>query len=123
MSEWPENNEIASFIDLVEPVVDAIKQAYKLRFKGYKDLTWRGPSLPESMAAGCFQYDEKFKAHNLKYSCQDQGRSPLEEIVRRDIQLGIEQGRRNAIKERSKWEQVEAVIAEAAGYPNDRPPQ
>ena len=123
MAEWPENNEIARFPDLVEPVVDAIKQVYRLRFKGYKDLTWRGPSLPESMAAGCHQYDEKFKAHNLKYGCQDQGRSPLEEIVAAAIQLGIEQGRRYALKERSEWERASVLMAEAISQSNDHTKQ
>ena len=103
MADWPEDDKIAQFPDLCDPVVDLVRQAYSLKRKPAikKGLDWKGPSLPKSMRATCFEFQEKLNAENLRYDDEEQGRDPITIIISIAIQLGIEQGRRALLHEQS----------------------
>ena len=96
MTDWPENDELMRFEDLSKPVEDLVRQAYSLRRKPAikEGLGWKGPSLPESMAATCLDFAETISAEGLRYNDEEQGRDPLITIIGIAVQLGIEQGRR-----------------------------
>ena len=81
--------------------MDLIRQAYSLKRKAAikKGLDWKGPSLPKSLRATCFEFHEKVSAESLRYDEEEQGRDPLEVIIAIAVQLGIEQGRRVVLQE------------------------
>lgn len=98
MNKWPEKGP-AYFEDLIRPVIKAIKFAYSLQRKNKgRSIPWTGPPR-ESGLSCCPDHAEMLKAHNLKYSEEDQGRDALEEIVGIAIALGIDQGQRITKKE------------------------
>ncbi len=102
MTDWPKNDKTLSFWELTDPVVDLVRQAYFLdpnltAVRG--GLDWKGPSLPKALAAGCLPFDVAVNAENLRYDDEEQGRDPLTVIIGIAVQLGIEQGRRVAIKD------------------------
>jgi len=96
-------------------VEDAIRQAYRLKFRGYRDLKWRGLDIGEDTKAGCFSPDEQLNAGNLRYDQEDQGRSPLRVIVGVAVQLGIEQGRRIEREKREPWERIRKILETVEG--------
>jgi len=94
---WPKDNAPLHFGDLVGPVVKAIRQAYKMRLRRsiYKrGLKWTGYDIGARDKACCCSPDAHLTGENLLYSNNNQGRSPLEEIVALAVKTGIEQGRR-----------------------------
>ena len=91
---WPDENGTVQFHELCEPVEDAIRQLYRLRFRGYRDVNWKGYNIGKRDLACSFSPSKALNASNLRYSQTDQGRTPLGEIVGVAIQTGIEQGRR-----------------------------
>ncbi len=101
MAEWPEDDKVARFIDLTNPVRDLVKQAYSLKRKPAikKGLDWKGPPLPESLHATALEFSDKVSAENLRYDDEEQGRDPMIIIIGIAVQLGIEQGRRISAKE------------------------
>lgn len=94
MKTWPKDKcEVASFDDLCDPIVKAIRFVYKIeRINDGKDVPWSGLPLEGHLLGGCIDAEEKLNASNLKYSEEDQGRDPLREIVALAVQLGICQG-------------------------------
>jgi hypothetical protein len=96
MKEWPDNPSKWVYAeDLIEPVVEAIRFAYDLKRKNEdKDIPYEGYNIGRRDLATCLPVDEHLSAKNLKYSEEDQGRDPLQEIVLVAFQLGVEQGRR-----------------------------
>ena len=92
---WAKNDKAMDFEDLTAPVVNAIRQAFKLERKDRdKDLKWRGPPLPKSLGPRHFPFDEKLTAKRLRQDEDEQNRDALEVLVGVAVQLGIEQGRR-----------------------------
>ncbi len=96
MKAWPESpNETVMFSDLTEPLVRAVKFAYKRTRKNLnKDIPYEGYDIGKSLKASCLPPDESLIAQNLKWQQEDQGRDALEVIMGIAVQLGIEQGRR-----------------------------
>ena len=94
---WPEGGALVHFTELTEPVVRAIEACYSMQPREGildKGVTWSGLDLGAHELAICFSPDEALSGSHLRYSSEDQGRSPLEEIIAIAVQLGIEQGRR-----------------------------
>ncbi len=102
---WPDNNETASFDDMCQPFVDAIKFTYGLKRKNKdKDVPYVGlPLTLSSILAGCPQIATRLTSEMLEYDEDDQGRSALEVIVGCAIQIGIEQGHRMAAEKQKFW--------------------
>ena len=97
LKQWPDNMETVLFPELCEPIYSLIKQQYKLRFRGWKDLKYEGYTNHgegAKLGAGSLDPEEAMTAENLRYSLHEQGRDPLREIIAIAIQLGIEQGTR-----------------------------
>ena len=117
MADWPENDKVLSFWELTDPVVDLVRQAYSLRRKAAikKGLDWKGPSLPKSLAASSFPFDEKVSAENLRYDEEEQGRDPLTVIIGIAVQLGIEQGRRISAAEMNQLKKSLELLGESLG--------
>ena len=92
---WPADDKPHDFEDLCDPVIRAIRFAYKLERKNKgKNVPWNGPSFGIDCAASCLPPHEALRASRLKYAEEDQGRDPLVQIISLALQLGIEQGRR-----------------------------
>lgn len=92
---WPENDEPADFSQIADPIVKAIKFAYKIKRKNEnKDIPWHGLNIGKSERATCPGPFDGLSMENLKWSLEDQGREAIEELVGLAVQLGIEQGRR-----------------------------
>lgn len=94
--EWPAEGKTAYFDDLVQPILKAIRFAYRTTRKNEnKDIKWTGlPLTLTSILAGCPQIEDHLTAESLDYDKNDQGRSALEVLVGCAVQLGIEQGTR-----------------------------
>ena len=103
MHEWPENDGTVGFKEITKPIISLIKQQYRLRFKGWRDLRYNGYDHDLMCGVTCLPPDQAMTASNLQYSLHDQGRAPLDEIVALAVQLGIEQGRRMHIDNDCKW--------------------
>ncbi len=91
---WPENNGVADFGVLVDPLRDAVSAAYKLTRRGVKDIPYDGFDAP----GHGLPIAEQLMADNLNYELHDQGRDAMRVILACAVQVGIEQGRRIAIK-------------------------
>lgn len=92
IKEWKEDP--AYFSDLTDPIVKAIKFAYKLSRKNLgKDIPYSGYDRPSILGTN-HTIPKCFSAENLKYQENNQGISALDEIIAVAVQLGIEQGRR-----------------------------
>jgi hypothetical protein len=90
-------DEPYKFDDMADPVLKAIRFAYKLeRRNKNKNVPWNGPRLGENMRANSPEFAERLRAGRLAYAEEDQGRDALEEIIGIALQVGIEQGRRIA---------------------------
>jgi hypothetical protein len=88
---WPRDNKPASFDDLTSPIISAMRYAYKFERKNMgKDIPYSG--LEHNQTHYCFSIKESFKADNLKYDEEEQGRDALTIIISAAVQLGIEQG-------------------------------
>ena len=106
MKQWPKDGKPAQFSKLVDPIVRAIKFAYKLERKNDgKNIPWAGYNIGKKDLCCCLAANEKLKAKNLAWALDDQGRDALDEIVCLAVQLGIEQGRR------VRAESQESIIA------------
>ncbi len=93
IADWPKDDKPASFEDLADEIVAAIRFAYTLKRKNAgKSIPLAGPDAPEGACVGSGSHC--LSAENLAYSLDDQGREALDEIVGVAIRLGIEQGRR-----------------------------
>jgi hypothetical protein len=94
---WPSDGSPLNFERIGDPIIKAIRFAYRLeRQNGRRSIPWNGPEIGWQERACCPTIAERFKAGNLAYVEDDQGRDALVEIVSAAIQLGIEQGRRLA---------------------------
>ena len=96
MKQWPKDNKsLSSFEELTEPVVRAIRFAYKLERKNSNlDIPWLGYDIGEKEKGTSRSPDKKLSVEKLKYQEEEQGRSALETLIGLAVQLGIEQGRR-----------------------------
>lgn len=93
--KFPRQSQTVRFDKLTGAVKQHLKSQFSFRrINRKKDLSWRGPSLPRFLAATCLSYNDHFKASNLRYSEQEQGRDALTEILGTVVQVGMEQGRR-----------------------------
>jgi hypothetical protein len=95
MKQWPANNGLADFSELIEPLRKAVDFMYDLQRKNAdKDVPWDGLNQGKLTNAGCLDADERLTAEMLKYSDEEQGRDPMTELLILAVHLGIEQGRR-----------------------------
>lgn len=107
---WPENDEPAAFEEISEPIIKAIRFAYRLvRRNKTKDIPWSGLDLGQNEKVTCSRPMTKLTADHLAFALEDQGRDALEEIVSLAIQLGIEQGRRMEITRQKEWDFMSEV--------------
>lgn len=99
MTKWPKDDKLMQFDVLVAAVCKALKVAYVLAPKAFgENIPWIGPSLPKSMAHICLPFNDLLTREQLEYE-ESQGRTILEIIIGIAIKLGIEQGRRIALKD------------------------
>jgi hypothetical protein len=92
---WPENDEPLEFDAITDPIIKAIRYAYKMeRRNGGKDIPWTGPNIGKDSAHVCLGPFEALNAARLAYNEEDQGRDALKVIIGLAMQIGIEQGRR-----------------------------
>ena len=107
---WPDDGKVVDFEDLVEPVCEAIKEAYELVPRDYGErINWNGFALPKFCRATCFPYEEKLTREQLEYSEECQGRDPLREIVAIAVQLGAEQGQRMLMSDGRRRNHIERI--------------
>lgn len=96
MKKWPDNDKPASFEDVAEPFVKAMKFAYTIDRKNIdKSIPYNG--YENGDLAGCPSIKTLFEKESLEYNLNDQGRDALTVIIQAAIQVGIEQGRRIAM--------------------------
>lgn len=96
MKKWPENDKPADFEDLIKPFIPVLRFAYKMRRQNQdKDIPYNG--YEHGSLHVCHPLVEKFKAEQMAYDKDDQGRDALEVIIGAIMQVGIEQGRRIAM--------------------------
>ena len=105
MKKWSnQKDETAIFSDLADPILKAIRFAYKLKRKNIdEDIKWKGYDIGENDKVTCFSPDEKFKVKSLAWALEEHGMDALHEIITVAIQLGIEQGRRLCRREESNY--------------------
>ncbi len=96
---WPKGkSECASFEELTEPIVRALRFAYNFQRKNNKRaIPWTGLSLGPDCAATSLSPEEALSKDSLTWSLDEYGRDALEVVVQIAVQLGIEQGRRLAM--------------------------
>jgi len=91
--EWPADNKPASFEDITDDLVKAVRTAYKLQPTD-KPINWKGLPIGEDDRSRCLEIAHSLSPAQLKYSDEEQNRDPLTTILGVAVQLGIEQGRR-----------------------------
>ncbi len=97
MKKWPDNDKPASFEDVAEPFVKAVKFAYDIKRKNEdKSVPYNG--YENGDLACCPSIKTLFSKESLDYNLDDQGRDALTVIIQAAIQVGIEQGRRIAME-------------------------
>lgn len=106
---WPNDGKPVQFEDISLPVVNAIRQLYRMRFKGYRDVDWRGLDIGASEKACCYPPDKQLSREQLRYDSLEQGRPPLQVLVGLAVQLGIEQGRRIERERRDPLDRIDAL--------------
>jgi hypothetical protein len=97
---WPDDNQIVPFDDIVEPIRDAINQAYRLTRKR-KPIVWTGLDIGRSEKAGGPSPDEDLSVKSLAYHT-DRDRDAMDVIIAHAVRLGIEQGRRLQIEKNKR---------------------
>ena len=103
MKQWPENDQPASFDDLVEEIYQAIRFAYDIERKNEGvDIPLIGPDAPPTTLNPTGS--ECLKVNWLGASPEELIRTPMEVIIGIAIRLGAEQERRA-----SKQKRVEKV--------------
>ncbi len=96
--DWPDNNKMANFKDIADPIIKALKIAMKKGDKVYQEgIEWEGLKQGPANNHICFNPSESLHAKNLTSSKESQGRDIYIEIISIAIQLGFEQGRREVI--------------------------
>lgn len=104
MKEWPTDGATVRFVDLADPIVEAIRFAYDVKRKNRgKDIPWNGYNIGERALLSCHNQQERLTAGSLAYAESDQGRDALTEIISVAVQLGIEQGRRMEWEHMADW--------------------
>ena len=94
MREWPKDDKPADFEDIINPLVDSVKFAYRITRRNVdKDIPYQGYDIGRDCAHVALGA-EALTADNLRDRDENQGRSALTEIISIAVQLGIEQGRR-----------------------------
>jgi len=92
---WPKDDKIVSFVEITEPIREAILFAYTIKRKNKnRSIPWNGLDIGEDEKCTCFSPKDQFHLDNLRYSEDEQGRDALDEILGLAVRLGIEQGRR-----------------------------
>jgi hypothetical protein len=92
---WPEDGSPVALDDLLLPITEAITFAYVME-RRYRDQDIPWDSFEISENAHWPSIKESFRAANLEYAEEDQGRDALDHIIIAAIMLGIEQGQRIA---------------------------
>ena len=96
---WPDNNEMAMFMDIADPIREALQVAIEKGDKVYEEgIEWTGLEQGFSNSATIPNPSEMLHAYHLKYSNERQGRDVYTEIIGIAVQLGMEQGRRQIIE-------------------------
>lgn len=93
---WPSDGSTVDFTDLVEPLVDLMRQRFVER-PDSDTLTYDGYDVGAKHV--CLGIDELIEPANMAWQLEDQGRDALEVLVAACVQVGIEQGRRVARNE------------------------
>ncbi len=121
--DWPEDdNKAASFTDLAQPVVDALKATYRLEPRDpefTQDIPWTGLPMPKSMLACCYPFEVSLTAAALKRNAEEQDRPPVNVIIGIAIQLGIEQGRRAEREDRAPYDRIDELCMRHRILTND----
>ena len=72
---WPKDNRTASFQEITDPILKAIRFAYLLKRKNRSlDIPYDGLPIGRPEAATCQEIEDALKSENLRYSEEDQGR-------------------------------------------------
>lgn len=91
--DWPDNNEMANFAEIVDPIRKALQVALDKGDKVYKDgIEWTG--LKHGTQSAIFDPSRTMHSVALKYCNENQSRDVFTEILSLAVQLGMEQGRR-----------------------------
>ena len=102
--QWPEKDKTVGFYEIAEPIIKALKFAYRLRRKNLrKDIPWNGLDIGEELKASNFSPDSTLSHESLRFNQEDQGRNALEVIIGIAVQLGIEQGRRIEVERANRF--------------------
>lgn len=95
MKTWKKDGSVADFEELVMPFMRAIKFAYKLeRQNENKSIPYTGYGITPTALACDFDVKESLSKGKLAWQDEAHGRSALEVILCKAMQVGIEQGRR-----------------------------
>jgi hypothetical protein len=98
---WPaDDTETVPFEDMMEPAIEAITAAYRLRPRRPREIAWTGLSIgPAEVDCNVDGLDANTLAHNRDVSSETgESYSDLRSILGQVIRVAIEQGRRLEIK-------------------------
>jgi hypothetical protein len=85
-----------------------IAKSFEVAVKPIKrSIKWNGPRRPESL--NDVQFKERLQLKNLKYSVEQYGRDPFDEVISIAIQIGTEQGIRLR-KTHPLWQELVASV-------------
>jgi hypothetical protein len=105
------------FGDLVDPVVKAIRAAYWTRRRPEaKDIKWTGPMYGWREASSCGDPKVALSADWLEHGAE-QGRDALDTIIGIAIRLGMEQGRRALLHDKTSalrahiWNELQRALS------------
>ena len=108
--DWTDDGKPIWFEDLVDPVVEAIRYAYKLeRQNDGQDIPWNGPSAARDELVSDMDHAVALTAKHLEFNLEDQGRDALVTLVSIAVKLGIEQGRR-IVKNEFEYKLAKQII-------------
>ena len=97
--KWPKNGDTVFLEDIAKPVVEAIKDYYRIEvIKPGAGIEWHGLEYGTTEKADGCSPGKDLTAKALALGA-DQDRTPLDAIIRIAVVLGVEQGRRAARKE------------------------
>jgi hypothetical protein len=88
MKKWPKDNELATFEDLVDPILESIRDVYTLERNHMKKVPYRGYDIGSNIKHVCLSPNEVLTSDYLS------DHDPLQTLISIAVQLGIEQGTR-----------------------------
>ena len=104
MKAWPSDGSMVAFEEIVDPIVQSIRFFYSTEPKFDLDdescdnlqIPWNSYNIGRDALAVCFPPDVRLTAKMLR-KAQERGRDPLVEMISLAVQVGMEQGKRNAL--------------------------